>query len=381
MALNSYILSHFFLVRKQEARYNIRYYTNFTFHFASKEGSHMKDKKALFILIPFLLFVIIVGALAIVGDRIPDNPPETVGNTAGNLNNSGYFCEYDGTVYFANAYDSNTLYSMDPSEQNIKKLGNASVENILAGGKFLYYYQTGVSGDAGIGALRSARSFNRCKLNGTDVTGLTRDPIVSAQLVGSNLYIMTVGDNGPLFYRMKIDKSDKTDLADYEINPACAVNGTIYYNGTQENHYLYALNTSTDSISTLWDGNLWYPIAQGDYIYYMDVENNYRLCRYSLSRNEVEVLTEERIDCFNVGYGYVYYQVNGEEACLKCMRDDGSDSWVIAEGNYTAIHMTSQYVYFQMFGETSTWYHSPLGTWTYSSFDGAREAALDVLKK
>lgn len=59
----------------------------------------MKDKKALFILIPFLLFVIIVGALAIVGDRIPDNPPETVGNTAGNLNNSGYFCEYDGTVY------------------------------------------------------------------------------------------------------------------------------------------------------------------------------------------------------------------------------------------------------------------------------------------
>ena len=98
----------------------------------------MKDKKTLLILIPFLLFVLIVGALAILGDRIPDNPPETIGNTAGNLNNSGYFCEYDGTVYFANAYDSNTLYSMDPSEQNIKKLGNASVKNILAGGKYLY---------------------------------------------------------------------------------------------------------------------------------------------------------------------------------------------------------------------------------------------------
>ena len=156
----------------------------------------MKDKKALLILIPFLLFVIIIGAFAIVGDRIPDNPPETVGNTAGNLNNSGYFCEYDGKVYFANVYDSDTLYSMDPSEQDIKKLGNASVQNILAGGKFLYYYQTGASGDAGIGALRTVRSFNRCKLNGSDVTGLTRDPISTAQLVGSNLYIMTVDDNG-----------------------------------------------------------------------------------------------------------------------------------------------------------------------------------------
>lgn len=95
----------------------------------------------------------------------------------------------------------------------------------------------------------------------------------------------------------------------------------------------------------------------------------------------MEVLTEERIDCFNVGYGYVYYQVNGGEACLKCMRDDGSDSRVIAEGNYTAIHMTSQYVYFQMFGETSTWYHSPLGSQSYSGFDAARQAALDALKK
>ena len=43
----------------------------------------MKDKKALLILIPFLLFVIIIGAFAIVGDRIPDNPPETVGNYRG----------------------------------------------------------------------------------------------------------------------------------------------------------------------------------------------------------------------------------------------------------------------------------------------------------
>lgn len=136
----------------------------------------MKNKKALLILVPFILFLIVIGAFAIVGDRIPDNPPETVGNTAGNLNNSGYFCEYDGKVYFANVYDSNTLYTMDPWEQDIQKTGNASVKNILAGGKYLYYYQTGVSGDAGIGALRATRSFNRCRLNGSDVIGTHQRP-------------------------------------------------------------------------------------------------------------------------------------------------------------------------------------------------------------
>lgn len=62
------------------------------------------------------------------------------------------------------------------------------------------------------------------------------------------------------------------------------------------------------------------------------------------------------------------------------MRDDGSDSWVIAEGNYTAINMTSQYVYFQMFGDDSSWYHSPLGSQSYSGFDAARQAASDALK-
>lgn len=62
----------------------------------------------------------------------PRQSPETVGNTAGNLNNSGYFCEYDGTVYFANAYDSNTLYSMDPGAE-YQETGQCFRENILAG--------------------------------------------------------------------------------------------------------------------------------------------------------------------------------------------------------------------------------------------------------
>ena len=68
------------------------------------------------------------------------NDAYTVGNTAGNLNNGGLFCESDGKVYFANAYDNNTLYSMNPNETEQTKLGVNSVASINAGGDYLYYY-------------------------------------------------------------------------------------------------------------------------------------------------------------------------------------------------------------------------------------------------
>ncbi|MCM1339984.1 MAG: DUF5050 domain-containing protein, partial [Muribaculaceae bacterium] len=52
----------------------------------------------------------------------------------------GLFCENDGYVYFANAYDGNALYSMKPDETEMKKLIYTEVSSINADGKFLYYY-------------------------------------------------------------------------------------------------------------------------------------------------------------------------------------------------------------------------------------------------
>ncbi len=304
--------------------------------------------------------------------QIKMNPEGTVGNTAGNINNSGLFCEYDGRVYFSNVFDGGSLFVMNPDETGLKRLKTLKVRNILAGGSYLYYFQTGSSSsESGPGQIQGVRSFDRCKLNGSSSASLTRDTVVSAQLVDSYLYLLTAPRTGPLFYKIRIDKKDKVTLAEYNINPACAENGVIYYNNTQEDHYLYALNTKTEAASIVWRGNLWNPVKEGDYVYYMDVANNYRLCRYSLSQDVIEVLTHDRVDCFNVGGGYIYYQKNGADAQLKRMLTDGSNVAVIAEGNYTNINMTSQYVYFQPFGDETVMYHSPLGSGYYERFQAA----------
>ncbi|MCM1118132.1 MAG: DUF5050 domain-containing protein [bacterium] len=329
------------------------------------------SKKVKYILICTTL-VMALTALLVAGryfDRIPANPSGTVGNTAGNINNAGLFCESDGMIYFSNPLDNGSLYSMTPDEQNITKLGSSTVRNILAGGKYLYYFQTIASGEAGLGYMRTRNSFNRCLKSGKGATSLTTDVVVSGQLVDNHLYLMTVSGSSPSFYKLKLDSSDKQALATYMVNPACARDGVIYYNGTQNNHYLYTLNTADDTVTELWEGNIWYPCLEGNYIYYMDVANNYRLCRYDMNQKMIEILTNDRVDCFNVGGGYIYYQCNSATSpALKMMGVDGSNPTVVAEGNYTNINMTSRYVYFQEFGNEDSLYHCPLGSNSYSTF-------------
>lgn len=327
-------------------------------------------KKSNHILV-FLGFIIVVAALILItyfSERVTPNPAGTIGNTAGNLNNGGLFCEHNGMVYFSNPKDNNSLYSMAVDETNMTKIYPGEICNILAGGDYLYFFQTTPNAATNLGNLRVTHAFYRSNLKGKDITTMTADVIVSAQLVNDSLYMMASTDAGPSFYKMNTDHSDQTTLANYMINPACAKDGYIYYNGTGNDHYLYALNTETDVQSELWKGNIWYPVLDGNYFYYLDVENDYRLCRYDYSQNVVEVLTNDRVECFNVGNGYIYYQCNSLTApALKMMRTDGSDVMVVAEGNYTAIHMTSKYVYFKAFGEETSLYHSPIGTTFYSS--------------
>lgn len=321
-----------------------------------------------------LLLLVLVWSL--MAQRIALNPEGTVGNTAGNLYNEGLFCEYDGTVYFSNSNTNGGLFRMSPDESNISRINTLKVRNLLAGGKYLYYYESGtLSTNSEFGVLTGTKSFNRCELDGRRNAALSRELLSTAQLVGNYLYMMTSNGTSNSFYKLKIDASEKVELADYVINPACASGGYLYYSGSKD-LFLHQLNTSTDVDRVLWEEKVWNPVVDGDYVYYMDVSNNYRLCHYSLSLGTVDVLTEDRVDCFNVGSGYIYYQKNDATSPqLICMYTDGTNAHAIAGGNYTHINMTSRYVYFQAFGDDKTLYHSPLGSNSCEIFYAAMEAA------
>ncbi|MDD2973102.1 MAG: DUF5050 domain-containing protein [Lachnospiraceae bacterium] len=326
-----------------------------------------------------VIVLLAVCVISFLPNRIATNSEDTVGNTAGNLNNNGLFCENDGMIYFANAYADGALYRMDANAQNVTRISDAKVQFLCAGGKYLYYYQTGSAGSSGLGSVRSMSGLYRAPKKGGTATCLDNAPLAAMNLVGNYIYYQHYDvKTNTTSYRIKIDKTEKGKFADNLINPACADNGTIYYNGIEKDHYLYAYNTVSNTTDLLWDYDIWNPIYQNGYIFYMDVHNNYALCRYDMNTQETVTLSQDRIDYFNVLDGVIFYQVSSETApALMRMNADGSNVELIAEGIYENINLTSQYAFFSEYGSPVPVYMtSTTGPAQVTTFDAARDAAM-----
>ena len=216
-------------------------------------------RNILIIAIPLIIFSTLF-LISLFSKRVTPNPPGTVGNTAGNLNNKGLFCEDEGVVYFANAYDSNTLYSMNPDETNVKKLSNAQVSSINAAGNFLYYYQASSAATNSFSSLFRINGLYRSKKNGKSAVCLKRVPVPSLSLADNTVFYQSYNNKtGTSLCRIDIDKKNYEVIEEYIINPAAVYNGMIYFGGTQKDHYLYGLNTQTNAISTIYNGNVYNP--------------------------------------------------------------------------------------------------------------------------
>ena len=327
---------------------------------ATTSGS--RPKTALIFFFLFALIALLVICIILQG-KIEQNPPGTIGNTAGNLNNKGLFCEQNGVVYFANAYDNGTLYSMNADETNIQKLSDAQAQSINAAGDYLYYYQTDIAGDKDLGFIAHALGLYRSKTNGKDALCLKRDPCATVVLVDNTLYYQHFDNQGAgmTLYQMDTDKKNDKQVLKEAANPASIQDGCIYYNGTTDNHHLYQYNTYTGTSSIIWNGNLWNPVVIGNYVYYMDVSDNYKLCRRQLDAEGTELLTTDRVDMFNIYGDYIYYQKSSAtEPALKRMRLDGSENEIVAEGVYQNINITSSYVYFNAYDAPTPVYKTPV---------------------
>ena len=338
----------------------------------------LRNKKFIISLLLLVLVILSAGIFLFLSThRFVYNAPGTVGNTAGNLYNKGLFAQLEDKVYFANSFDGYALYEMHADETKIRKVSNAVAQNLLAAGDCVFFFQNGTNGKGGFANVAAGRGFNRYRISRDSIDNMTKDIVIYNQLVDNDLYMLSLKNNSLRFFKMKIDQTEETELGNSNINPACARDGVVYYAGADTDHALHSFAISDDTPHIVLQRNLWYPFLYGEWLYYLDLDTNYRLFRYHMSTGETEQLTTDRVDCYNIGGGYIYYQKNSSTSPqLICMQVDGSNPTLVAEGNYTNINMTSHYVYFQEFGQEYTTYHCPLGSASYSTFQVALEAAL-----
>jgi hypothetical protein len=343
-----------------------------------------RTSKGVIAIASFILVIILAVLLAIYNTHHVAIPEGTVGSTAGNLNNLGLFCESDGVVYFSNSYDDGTLYSMTPMQTDIKKLYNLEASYINSAGGYVCFHGKSIGQTSGLGSVVTKPGLYMLKPKRAKIKALTSDATQSLILVGDNIFYQHYTQkDGPSLAKVSLKNYEKEDVLDYFINPASYYGGKIYFSGNYEDHHLYTFDVNTHEVSDIWSGDIYNPICDGEYVYYMDVFNNYRLCRYHIPSNTIEVITNDRIDTYNYYNGIIYYQKNSQTAPeLKRINADGTNEEVILEGNYTAINITSTYTYFKEFGVDQITYFTPtFQDVNVQEFSEARRAILAGKKK
>lgn len=312
-------------------------------------------------LIIFMIAVIIV--LIFYFNRTIYNPDDAIGNTAGNLNNNGMFCEYNGRIYFANPYDNNSLYSMNPDCSDIKQLNVDSVSSINAYGNYLYYIRNNhTSGNNALIFRGQLLGVMRTNLNGERPKSLYNSVAGVITLYGNDIYYQRYAKGENLsFHKVSIDAKEDVRISDAGIYPASIYNGKLYYANTVGDHCIYTYDFENGRSQMYLQCNAYMVDMQGDYIYYIDLGEKYSLVRVNTNTQERTVLVDGndgRCISYNIYGNSLFYHIDGESPALYRMNIDGSDNQFLKNGNITNISCTSQYTFFQIY-ETGSLYRVP----------------------
>lgn len=294
-------------------------------------------------------------ALYIYTNRTIYNAADATGNTTGNLNNNGMFCEYNGRIYFSNPYDHYSLYSMNPDCSDIKQLNVDSVSSINVHGNYIYYIRNNSSSEnAGLIFRGQLLGVIRTNLNGENPLALYDSSAGVITLYGNDIYYQRYAKGENLtFHKVSITGENDTRINNAGIYPASIYNGNLYYVNTDGNHCIYTYNFANGLSQMYLEANAYMVDMQGDYIYYIDLNEKYSLVRVNTTTQERTVLVDGhngRCTNYNIYGNSLFYYVEGDTPALYRMNVDGSDNQLLKNGYITNINCTSQYTFFQIYG-------------------------------
>lgn len=326
----------------------------------------MNKNKSKTIVLTILAAIVVVAGILVYRylNRFQYNEESASGNTAGNLNNGGLFCEYEGKIYFSNPYDNGKLYRMDSDCSNAIKLGDDSVAYINVHGKYIYYVRNNLTSERLAAVFRGfLNGINRCNLNGSHGVSLYNKPSGTVSMCGNYLFYQHYdsSENPPLtLYKIKIDGTEDTLVSKDSYEPSSYYNGKIYFANNGKDHGIYSMDVNSNTMRKVLDVNAYMVDMEGQYIYYIDQDANYSLMRYSSGNQVTEKLIDGKCIHYNLYGGKIFAMVEGEDVHgIYRMNSDGSQKELIAQGDFTNISCTSQYTFFQYYNDKISLYRVP----------------------
>lgn len=324
-------------------------------------------KKIKGIIIFVVIAAVIAGGLIAYNilNRFEYNEDNATGNTTGNLYNEGLFCEYGEYVYFANPNDNGALYRMNKEGTEFEKLYDDNTSYICIYNDLVYYKKFNGTQNKDKLFSRVLYGIQRLESEGGNAAMLHNGKIDCMVLSGNYIYYRYYDDETLFSLRkVKIDGKEDILISDEDYQPIAAGNGKIYFTDVTDTHNLMVLDTADDSIRTIAQGNFYMPDVYNGYVYYIDLGNNRRLTRMSLSTRETEVISDDSVINYNLGgkYGVIYYQAENSTDEHKLVRIslNGMGYNTIAKGDYSKIGITEKYTYFyQKIGDDYILYRTP----------------------
>lgn len=323
----------------------------------SKKQSEKKFVIIILVIVVIILLFIVIQFI----DFFPGNSEIATGNTAGNLYNGGYFCEYNGKVYFSYPADEYRIYIMS-GDGSVQKTNLKDASSINITNDYLYY------------AKNSARDGERKFLEGLPF-GIHRYSLkfksskaLSSVLApylclsGNYLYLQEYTDTGYYFAKVSVnDKADYTRISDVAYPISCAENGYLYYAEIQEDHNIYKYDTRNGNTELFYEGNCFQPIYAYGYLYFIDLNDNYALKRVDMETNDITVITSDRCINYNVYNDVIYYEIeNPETNRYGLFRNNmyGTNEEQITDSPCNNINITADYTYFQYYKDKQNFYRT-----------------------
>lgn len=316
--------------------------------------------------------------------KVPKNDPYLAGNTSGNLYNKGLFVESNGKVYFANPYDSYSIYVMNADQTDCKKLVNATASYLNVLGDYIYYYTSTTGEQSGLGYVRNGRGLFRSSLSGKKTFSLTKTESDGMIAVGNNVYFTSFEEGekkdtaSVTVHKTTTANKGNDIIIDEHIKLGGYSNGELYYGGIVADHHLYAYNLESGTSRKVSDINVYLPIVEGSNVYFLDLDDEYKLKCYSMANDSVTTIINERVDTYNISGGVIVYQTaEKDNYALKRINIDGTSEMTIQTGVFSNINVTSNYIYFTNFNtDYPVYYVESSGYGSVNTFDNAARATM-----